>query len=96
MAANKKTLPKFSSLDEMANFFDETDMGDYLEAMPEVEFEIDIQSSKTYFAIDAVLDKKLSAVAKKRGISAETLLNLWVQEKLQEVQPKTGYQVAEE
>ncbi|MCP4288837.1 MAG: hypothetical protein GY792_34635, partial [Gammaproteobacteria bacterium] len=46
--------------------------------------------------IDAVLDKKLSAVAKKRGISAETLLNLWVQEKLQEVQPKAGYQVAEE
>ncbi|MBU0511300.1 MAG: BrnA antitoxin family protein [Chloroflexi bacterium] len=95
MPENRKTLPKFQSLDEMAAFFDETDMGDYLDGMPEVEFEINIQSRKTYFAVDAILDKKLSVVAKERGISAETLLNLWVQEKLQEANTMPVYQVAE-
>ncbi|MBU0510613.1 MAG: BrnA antitoxin family protein, partial [Chloroflexi bacterium] len=78
-----------------AAFFDETDMGDYLDGMPEVEFEIDIQSGKTYFAVESTLSSKITDLARKRGISAETLLNLWVQEKLQELQRKPTYQIAE-
>ncbi|HLF87895.1 MAG TPA: CopG family antitoxin [Anaerolineales bacterium] len=95
MAENKKTLPKFDSLDAAVNFFDENDMGDYLDSMPEVEFEIDLQADKTYYAVDSQLSTQLRQVAKKRGVSAETLLNLWVQEKLMETGPKTTYQVAE-
>lgn len=95
MAENKKSLPKFDSLDAAVNFFDENDMGDYLDSMPEVEFEIDLQVSKTYYAVDAQLSSQLMETAKKRGISAETLLNLWIQEKLLEVKPKITYQVAE-
>ncbi len=93
--AENKLLPQFESLDEMVDFFDSNDMGDYLEGMPKVEFTINLQTNKTYFAIDAVLNKKLDAVARARGISAETLLNLWLQEKLQEAQQQPVYQVAE-
>jgi hypothetical protein len=95
MAESKKTLPKFDSLDAAVNFFDETDMGDYLESMPEVEFEIDLHAGKTYYAVDSQLSSQLSQVAKKRGVSSETLLNLWLQEKLMEIKPKVTYQVAE-
>ncbi|MCP4428139.1 MAG: hypothetical protein GY803_26935, partial [Chloroflexi bacterium] len=83
MEENKTSISQARTYQEIGEFWDTHDLGDYWDQTYPVEFEIDIQSSKTYFAIDAVLDKKLSAVAKKRGISAETLLNLWVQEKLQ-------------
>jgi len=95
MLKSEKTLPEFQTLDEMAAFFDEHDMGEYLEGMPEVEFEIDIRSSKHYFALDPRLAARLQAVANSRGISSETLLNLWVQEKLLEGEKQAAYQVAE-
>ncbi len=95
MAENNKALPKFDSLNAAVNFFDENDMGDYLEGMPEVEFEIDLQADKTFFAVDAQLSSQLLQAAKKRGVSAETLVNLWVQEKLLETGSKVSYQVAE-
>lgn len=36
------TLPKFESSDELVEFFDTHDMGDYLEQMPEASFDINI------------------------------------------------------
>jgi len=51
----------------------------------QLEFvESNIQSQKKYRAIDKELLEKIRDVAKHRGISANTLVNLWVQEKLQE------------
>ena len=85
MAESK--LPKFDSLEELGNFFDKNDMGDYLQAMPEVEFEVDIKSSRTYFAVESSLSVKLRKVAKQQGVSAETLLNLWLQERIGQEQP---------
>ncbi|MBU0511298.1 MAG: BrnA antitoxin family protein [Chloroflexi bacterium] len=96
MAKNKSSISKASSYEEIGEFWDSHDAGEFWDQSHPVEFEIDIQSSKTYFAVDAILDKKLCAVAKEQGISAETLLNLWVQEKLQETHPKPVYQIAEE
>jgi|SRR5919205_499953 hypothetical protein len=41
-----KTLPAFKSVDEFVAFFETHDMGDYLENMPEVQFEISIKKRK--------------------------------------------------
>ena len=49
-----------------------------------VEFEVDIQSEAIYYAIEPKLSAKISRIAKKRGVPAETLLNLWLKEKLGE------------
>jgi antitoxin component of RelBE/YafQ-DinJ toxin-antitoxin module len=46
--------------------------------------ESDIKLQRKYHAIDKELLEKICGVAKKRGISTDTLLNLWLQEKLQE------------
>ncbi|MEZ4606863.1 MAG: hypothetical protein R2865_08725 [Deinococcales bacterium] len=52
-------------------------------AKPEVvHFGVDIQSSKRYFAIEASLSEKLCNIASQQGVSAETLLNLWLQERV--------------
>ena len=40
--SERKTLPKFDSIEDLVEFFDENDLGDYLENMPEVEFEVNL------------------------------------------------------
>ena len=34
--------------------------------------------------MDLVLSEQVAEVAKKRGVSVETLLNMWIQEKLKD------------
>ncbi len=40
MKLDSPTLPKFESVEELIDFFDSNDMGDYIESMPEVEFDV--------------------------------------------------------
>jgi len=49
----------------------------------EQKVEFDIQSEVLYYSLDAALSTRLRSIAQQRGVSPETLLNLWVQEKLQ-------------
>ena len=75
-------LPEhFRSLDEAAEFWDTHDSADYEEYMRDVECEVDIQRRVHLVSLDSDLYRKVSAIAQARGVSAETLVNLWVQEK---------------
>jgi hypothetical protein len=49
-----------------------------------VEFEVDIQSEKRYYPLERDLANQVTKVAHRRGVAAETLLNLWIKEKLLE------------
>jgi len=40
------------------------------------------QSRRRYFSLDRDLSRKIDESARRRGVTPETLLNLWVQEKL--------------
>lgn len=84
MSENKSSISKAQSYKEIGEFWDTHDLGNYWEQTHPVEFEIDIQCEVTYYALDAVLSAKIRSIAKQRGVSPETLLNLWVQERLQE------------
>jgi len=81
---NRSSISQARSYREIGDFWDTHDLADYWEQTRPVEFELDIQSEVTYYALDVTLSAKVRSIAKQRGISAETLLNLWVQEKLQE------------
>lgn len=83
MPRNKSTISKASSYREIGEFWDTHDLGDYWDKTRPVEFEIDIQSEETYYPVDAVLSERIHSIAKRRGVSPETLLNLWIQEKIQ-------------
>jgi len=67
---------------EIGEFWDTHDLAEYWDQTELAEFEVDIQSEVTYYALDRQLSERIQAVAKKRGVSANTLLNLLVQEKL--------------
>ncbi len=79
----KSSISKASSYREIGEFWDTHDLTDFWDQTYPVEFEIDIQSEETYFPVDTRLSNRIRVLAKRRGVSPETLLNLWVQEKLQ-------------
>jgi len=73
------------SYKELSEFWDSHDLSEYWDQLRPAEFEVDIQSEATYYPLKATLSAKLRSVARKRGISPEVLLNLWVQEKVRKV-----------
>lgn len=85
MSKNRSSVSEAQSYKEIGEFWDTHDLADYWDKTESVEFEIDIQSEETYYAVDKELSAKIQAIAKRRGVSADTLLNLWLQEKLEEL-----------
>ncbi len=71
---------------DLIEHFDTHDVGDELEEMPEVHFEVNPQIRRRRYPLDANLALQLDSIAHQRGISAETLLNEWVREKTAEVE----------
>ena len=90
MSEDKSSISKAQSYKEIGEFWDTHDLADYWQQTHPVDFEIDIQSEVTYYALDTALSAEIRSIAKQRGVSAETLLNLWVQEKLQEEKTPIG------
>ncbi|MFZ2409937.1 MAG: CopG family antitoxin [Candidatus Methanoperedens sp.] len=81
----KSSISKAQSYTEIGEFWDKHDLAERWEETKPAEFEVDIQSEITYYAVDNELSAKVQTLAKQRGISPDTLLNLWLQEKLQEL-----------
>jgi hypothetical protein len=67
----------------MGEFWDTHDLSDYWNQTHPAKFDIDIQSEEFYYPLEAKLSRRVQTIAKQRGVSPETLLHLWVQEKLQ-------------
>ena len=82
--AKYKIVPRFRSLDELVEFFDTQDMGDYLKDKPEVKLKVDIKRRTHLFALDAELAGKLTEIAKSKQTSTESLINTWLKEKIQQ------------
>jgi hypothetical protein len=79
-AASKTPLSGASTYSEIGNYWDRNDLSQHWDETREVEMEIDPQSSRVYFALDKALAAKLRSAAESRGVSAEALLNLWLEE----------------
>lgn len=88
MAKNKMKrdpIPEhFKSIEEAAEFWDTHDLGDYWDLTRPMEFEIDIQRRVFLTALQPDLAQKLTQVARKQGVSSETLINVWLTEKVKE------------
>ena len=82
--SENSALPHFDSLDELVDFFDTHDMGEFYEQMPEAEFEVDISRRQYLVAINAEVARKLSEFAKSRKTTSEALANAWLIEKIKE------------
>jgi predicted DNA binding CopG/RHH family protein len=79
---NVSSISKSRSIAEMAEFWDTHDATDFEGQTQPVEFEFDLRSRRHYIAIDPDLLARLRDVAAARGLSAESLANLWLQERV--------------
>ncbi len=78
-------IPKhFKSVEEAAEFWDSHDLEDYRDLTREAHFEVEIQRRTFLTALEPQLAKKLGEVARKQGVSTETLVNVWLAEKVEE------------
>ncbi len=85
MTEDKSAISQAQSYQEIGEFWDTHDLGEFWDETTPVEFEIDLHSETTYYALESNLSMNLRKLAEQRGVSAETLLNLWVQEKTLEI-----------
>lgn len=89
MAENRSSISNASSYAEIGEYWDSHDLAEHWDQTREVHFDISSESSVMYFAIEKSLAEKLRAEAKTRGVSPETLLNVWLQERVAEQLQKT-------
>ncbi|MCP4417914.1 MAG: hypothetical protein GY805_14915 [Chloroflexi bacterium] len=84
MDENKSSISKAESYREIGDFWDAHDVTNYWEQTEAVEFEVDLESDVRLVTLEPNLATKANKVAWEKGISLQTLLNLWVREKLDE------------
>lgn len=77
----------FKNIEEAGEFWDTHDLGDYWDMTREAHFEADIERRVFLTALEPQLAKRLSDYAHKQGVSTETIVNLWLGEKLETVSP---------
>ena len=77
----KTSTSKSDTYQDIGAFWDEHDATDF-GGQTEVEFDVNIQSQRRYYSLDKHLSLELKRISRARGISEETLLNMWVQEKI--------------
>lgn len=82
--ADKTSVSKSKTYQEIGKFWDTHDASEFGE-QDKIEFEVNIKSQRKYYSLDIELSSQIKQIARKRGISEETLLNLWVQEKVNQI-----------
>lgn len=81
----REPLPEnFESLEEFWEFWDTHSSADYEDLMEDIEVQVDLIRSKKYYPVAKDLITPLRIQARQQGISTETLINLWLKEKILE------------
>ena len=84
MPANKSSVSKTNSFEKMGEFWDKHDFTEFDDPnAPDVKFHITVA-----IPVEPDLLSDIEELAHRRGINVETLVNLWLKEKL--VETKAG------
>jgi hypothetical protein len=79
----RDVLPEnFDTVEELWGFWDTHSSADYEDFMDAVEVEIDVSTSRVYCPVAKDLVRQVRSRARQQGVSTETLINLWLQERL--------------
>ena len=82
MAENKKKMPRFGSVEELADFFDGNDMSEFAEDMAEAEFDVNLKSRSFYVEVETDLAEQINEISKREHVSSGAIVNTWLREKL--------------
>ncbi len=76
------SISQGETLEEIGEFWDTHSLDDYWDKTREVEFEVRA-AQRRRVTLEPKIYKELEAQARVRGVVPETLVNLWLAEKLQ-------------
>jgi predicted DNA binding CopG/RHH family protein len=83
MERNKsKKIPEFKSLEEFQGFWDKHDLTEFWDKFKEVSIKVDLKRSKNLVTIDPEILKRIRKTAAQKGLKTESLINIWLQEKI--------------
>ena len=75
---------EFASLREASDFWDSHDAGEYMEYLRPVKEKVTVDEDQPQVVLlEHSLSERLKLAAHQSGVSLETLVNLWLKEKLQ-------------
>lgn len=80
MVNKKENIPENMTIEDASEFWDTHSVADYLSHI--VQFEYRPEEQITFVAIANDLLLQLEKQARKQGASIETLINLWIKERL--------------
>jgi hypothetical protein len=69
------------SYERTSGYWEAHDLARRCDQAGPAEFDVDLRACATLYAVERGLSERLRSVAAKQGVSAETLLNLWVRER---------------
>ena len=82
--SNKSSVSKSSSYQAIGEFWDEHDASEF-GAHRAAEFTVNIHSEQRYYPINKEFSSIIRQTAREHGVTGETLINLWVQEKISQI-----------
>ncbi|OGC02227.1 hypothetical protein A2V82_04200 [candidate division KSB1 bacterium RBG_16_48_16] len=86
-----KHIPKFKSYEEMAEFWDTHSLADYWDQTEKADFEISSQLGHRYLVpVDRDILNRAQQIARTRGVSTESLVNLLLEQRLREIEINAG------
>src|SRR5215468_2136026 len=92
MRKSKSSISKARSYAEIGEFWDKHDLSDYWSKTRKVKFDVVLEPEATYYPVQKDLSEKIQSEAKKQGIPSDTLVNLWLEQKMKEQRSTRGGQ----
>ena len=76
MKKNKSSLSKAQSYAKIGEYWDRHDLSDVWRKTRKVKLKVVAEPEATYYPVERNLSEKIQSVAKKQGVSSDTLVNL--------------------
>lgn len=86
---SENRIPDFQSYQEMAEFWDEHSLADYWDQTEPADFEVSPKARRHYLVqVDRDLLTRTQDLARVRGVSTESLVNLLLAQRLDQLAPQ--------
>ena len=77
------SISKAKTIDEIGDFWDTHSLADYWDQTREVHFEVS-EVLRNRVTLNLELYSRIKTAAQRRGVSPETLVNAWLEERLRQ------------
>jgi hypothetical protein len=90
MKKGKSSISKARSYAEIGEFWDKQDLSDFWSKTRKVKFDVVLEPEATYYPVQKDLSEKIQSEARKQGVPSDTLVNLWLEQKIKEQRSTRG------